>query len=53
VDIEGILDRGHAPPDWLPLDGGGVVVGDIVQIAVEIEAVLRPATEAEPPGSAG
>jgi len=26
----------------LPLDGGGVVVGDKVQIALEIEAVLRP-----------
>jgi polyisoprenoid-binding protein YceI len=25
----------------LPLDGGGVVVGDIVQISLEIEAVLR------------
>lgn len=25
----------------LPLDGGGVVVGDTVQIAVDIQAVLR------------
>lgn len=38
----------------LPLDGGGVVVGDKVQITLEIEAVLRgAATEAGPPGSAG
>ncbi|MHA6622699.1 hypothetical protein [Pseudonocardia sp. DLS-67] len=38
----------------LPLDGGGVVVGDKVRIALEIEAVLRgAATEAAPPGSAG
>jgi polyisoprenoid-binding protein YceI len=27
----------------LPLDGGGVVVGDKVQITLEIEAVLRQA----------
>jgi polyisoprenoid-binding protein YceI len=27
----------------MPLDGGGVVVGDKVQINLEIEAVLRPA----------
>ena len=27
----------------MPLDGGGVVVGEKVQINLEIEAVLRPA----------
>jgi polyisoprenoid-binding protein YceI len=27
----------------MPLDGGGVVVGDKIQITLEIEAVLRPA----------
>lgn len=27
----------------LPLDGGGVVVGEKVQINLEIEALLRPA----------
>jgi polyisoprenoid-binding protein YceI len=26
----------------MPLDGGGVVVGDRVQVAVEIEAILQP-----------
>ena len=29
----------------LPMDGGGVVVGDTVSIALEIEAVLDPAAE--------
>jgi polyisoprenoid-binding protein YceI len=37
----------------LPLDGGGVVVSDNVQISLEIEAVLRRAAEAASPGSAG
>jgi polyisoprenoid-binding protein YceI len=27
----------------MPLDGGGVVVGDKIEITLEIEAVLRPA----------
>ena len=30
----------------LPMDGGGVVVGDKIQLALEIEAVLAPATAA-------
>jgi polyisoprenoid-binding protein YceI len=37
----------------LPLDGGGVVVGDNVQITLEIEAALRQPAGAEPPGTAG
>ena len=36
----------------LPLDGGGVVVGDHVQVSIEIEAVRR-AQEASPRGTAG
>ena len=26
----------------MPMDGGGVVVGDKIQVALEIEAILQP-----------
>ena len=36
------IDRNDFGADIkMPLDGGGVVIGDKVQISLEIEAVLR------------
>ncbi|WP_112263896.1 YceI family protein [Lentzea terrae] len=45
VSASTVIDRNDFGVDIkLPLDGGGVVVGDKVQISLEIEAVLHPAT---------
>jgi polyisoprenoid-binding protein YceI len=32
----------------IPMDGGGVVIGDRIQVFIEIEAVLTPSRPANP-----
>jgi polyisoprenoid-binding protein YceI len=44
VSASTTIDRNDFGVDIkLPLDGGGVVVGDKVQISLDVEAVLRRA----------
>jgi|SRR5579883_3058894 len=37
----------------MPMDGGGVVVGDRIQVVLELEAVLKQEAGAEEPAAAG
>jgi hypothetical protein len=43
------LDRGDFGVSFnIPMDGGGVVIGDRIQVFLEIEAVLNPPRPANP-----
>jgi polyisoprenoid-binding protein YceI len=42
------LDRGDFGISNIPMDGGGVVIGDRIQVFLEVEAVLNPPRPAQP-----